>query len=367
MHESKELYATIMAGGKGRRLWPLSTSARPKQFIKFDGKSLLRRTFERIEPLIGADRTLVVTEKGKGEMVLEEVPQLSPENVIEEPTGKNTAPCIGLGGVFSKEKLGLDPENSVMVVLPADHLVQEEEEFRKLLQLAAKTARERDSLVTLGIEPTRPATGYGYIQASSPLEEGEGEDGPLPRRVESFKEKPDLERAEEFLRAGNYFWNSGMFIWKTKTILEAIAKHLPDLSSALKQIGTGLRTEKEEEILKEEYEKLDPISIDYGIMEKAENRALIPASVGWNDVGDWSSVEVLLEKDERGNGFWGRTELREVENSVAYNEEEKPLVCLGGEDLIIVNTEQALLVAPKDKAQDVKGAAIDFDSTSKEE
>ena len=346
------IYGVIMAGGRGRRLWPLSTESRPKQFIKVNGKSLLARTFDRISPLIDPDNVLVVTNKGKGDLVKQDLPELPEENVIEEPMGKNTAPCIGLSAVYASEVLGLEEENSVMVVLPADHLVGRELRFRELLGKAADVAFDKEKLVTLGIRPTRPATGYGYIEAGHPIEGTEDS-----RQVVSFKEKPDYETAEKFVAAGNYYWNSGTFIWRTDQLLDQLNRYMEDLSKGLDRIKQALGDEDARKILKEEYEKFTSTSIDYGLMEKADRRAVIPASVEWSDLGDWPSFEQLLGSDENGNSCQGEVVCEKARDNIVFNDSDKPVVTLGLADTVIVNTSEALLAMSKDSAQEVKRIA----------
>ncbi len=350
------IYAVIMAGGRGRRLWPLSTPSRPKQFIEIDGKSLLARTFDRISPLIDPERVMVVTNKGKGNLVEQDLPQLPARNIIEEPMGKNTAPCIGLSAVYSREILDLDESNSVMVVLPADHLVGKEKRFRELLQLASEVAYDREKLVTLGIRPTNPATGYGYIEAGDVLDGKE-----VPREVLSFTEKPDSATAEEFLAAGNYYWNSGTFIWRTDQLIDNLAEYMPTLSKSLRNIAEALGSPRADEVLNEEYREVSSVSIDYGLMEKADERAVIPASVDWSDLGDWPSFEKLLETDDRGNSTHGKVICDESKDNIVFNDIHKPVVALGISDTVIVNTPDSLLVMNKDKAQEVKRIAREIE------
>ncbi|MEF8849709.1 MAG: mannose-1-phosphate guanylyltransferase [Candidatus Bipolaricaulota bacterium] len=350
------IYAVIMAGGRGRRLWPLSTPSRPKQFVEVNGKSLLARTFDRISSLFDPKRVMVVTNKGKGNLVKEDLPELPEKNIIEEPMGKNTAPCIGLSAIYSREVLELDERNSVMVVLPADHLVGKEKRFRELLQLASETAFNKEKLVTLGIRPTRPATGYGYIEAGDVLEEEE-----LAREVVSFTEKPDSTTAEKFLAAGNYYWNSGTFIWRTDQLLGNLSEYMPELSEGLESIARALGGPGVDEVLREEYEKFSPVSIDYGLMEKAEDRAVIPASVDWSDLGDWPSFEKLLKSDEHGNSSQGKTICQKSENNIVFNDTQKPVVVLGLSETVVVNTPEYLLVMNEDKAQEVKRIAREME------
>ncbi len=352
------VYGVIMAGGRGRRLWPLSTPARPKQFIEVNGKSLLSRTFDRISPLISPENVLVVTNKGKGEMVQEELPELPGNNIIEEPMGKNTAPCIGLSAIYSHKTLDLNDDKSVMIVLPADHLVRREKRFRELMKRASEVAFEGEKFVTLGIEPTEPATGYGYIKAGERLEPGEE-----ARKAESFTEKPDRQTAEEFLAAGNYYWNSGTFIWRTDSLLQGLKKNMNGLYRGLKKIERSLGTGRADEVLKEEYSKFSGTSIDYGLMENVgpDERAVIPASVGWSDLGDWPSFEQLIESDADGNSCHGDVICHSSKKNLIFNDGEKPVVTLGLSDLVVVNTSETVLVMEKGKAQEVKRLAKEFE------
>ncbi|MFP4588947.1 MAG: mannose-1-phosphate guanylyltransferase [Candidatus Bipolaricaulota bacterium] len=343
-----QVYAVIMAGGGGRRLWPLSTAQLPKQFIDFGGTSLLQRTFQRISPLVSADKTLVVTGADMGSLVREQLPSLPSSNVIEEPARKNTAPCIGLGGILSREVLDLPPSRSVMVVSPSDHLITRGEKFRQKLRSAVQLAGRGKYMVTLGIKPDRPATGYGYIRAGEELDH----DG--ARKAVNFTEKPDLEKARTFMRAGCYFWNSGTFIWRTDLLFEKFKTYLPEIFSGLQEIGRAWGGEDQDGVLRERYRGFSSISVDYGLMEKVDDRAVFPSSFGWSDVGDWASVSPLLGEDESGNVVEGRAVADEVCNSVIYNSEDKPVVGLGLEDLIVVNAESGVLVIPKSRVQDLK-------------
>lgn len=345
-------YAVIMAGGRGTRLWPLSTSSKPKQFIDIDGKPLLTRTFDRIQPLVSAENVLVVTGNGYGELVSACLPSLPERNIIEEPTGRNTAPCIGLGAEYAENNLGFDPGKSVMVVLPADHMVARTEKFRKVVQMGADLAYGENNYVTLGIEPTRPDTGYGYIQG------GESIPGFYPaRKAVSFTEKPDREKARSFLESGNYYWNSGMFIWRTDMLQRGLKTHLPEIYSGLKRIGDKINAREESKVLAREYEDFSSISIDYGLMEKASDRAVIPASFGWSDLGDWPSLKLVLDEVKGGNNIRGDGEFISANSNLVYNEDRKPVVLLGVDDLVVANTPDALLVMDKERSQQVKEVA----------
>lgn len=347
--EGFTLYAVVMAGGRGKRLWPLSTPERPKQFIKFGGRSLLKRTYQRITPLVPPDRTLVITGSNQKQLVAEELPDLPGNHIIEEPYRRNTAPCIGLAGGLSETLLALDPTNSIMVVLPADHLVTRPEEFRNVVSLAAEVTYRERQLVTLGIEPTRPATGYGYIEAGEKLPNYE-----QARQVKNFTEKPDQNRARDFLDRGNYYWNSGTFIWRTDTLLNGLKRHLPQLRQAVDKIKQPNSTGLSFSALNRQYRSLDSVSIDYGLLEESADRAVIPSSIGWSDVGDWSSLSSLLNEDASQNLTSGDVRFVDSEDNVCYNSRSKPMVCFGVENLVIVDGPNGLLVMDKRRAEQLK-------------
>lgn len=350
------VYAVIMAGGVGRRLWPLSTSSKPKQFIDIDGQSLLSRTFQRIEPLVPRERILVVTSEAHGELVSKCLPDLPTQNIVEEPVGRNTAPCIGLSAIYSRKHLDLKADSSVMIVLPADHLVKNGSEFRESLSLGSEIAYSEGSYVTLGIEPTEPATGYGYIQAGDSFG-----DYNSAKEVVSFTEKPDYATAKKFLRSGNYFWNSGTFIWRTDSLLQGFKNYLPKVMVGLEDIENSFGMEGKRDVLERVYGNFESISIDYGLMEKAENTVVIPASFGWSDLGDWPSFELVLSERQGGNNCFGNVYFEDSRNNLAYNQADKPVVLLGMDDLVVVNAQNALLVMRKEKAQQVKQIANKFD------
>jgi mannose-1-phosphate guanylyltransferase len=337
------MYAVILAGGSGTRFWPRSRETRPKQLLSLSGSgSLLRRTVARIRPLVPYERILVVAGAALEDGVRKTVPELPEENLILEPVGRNTAPAIGLAALILRRR---DPE-AVMAVLPADHVVQKEDRLLQVLQTGEKIVRDRPFLVTLGITPTRPETGYGYIEQAAPLGEG-------AYRVQCFTEKPDQRTAEEFLRTGRFSWNSGMFLWKAADILAAMQTHSPEMYIELKKIDGALGTKDEAEILRRVYEDMPAESIDYAVMEKARDILVIPVDLGWSDVGSWRALEEVLPQDEQGNTRQGETVLLNTSNSVLMSE-KRLIAAVGVEDLIVVETDDAVLVCRKDQAQEVK-------------
>ncbi len=341
------MYAVIMAGGVGKRFWPKSREKRPKQLLNIVGeRSLIQETVDRLTPLLPLDRVFVVTKASQIDAIREHIPALPLSNLIGEPKGKNTAPCIGLAALFVQR---LDPE-AVMVVLPADHLITDSEAFIQALRVGGRIAAEQDCLVTLGIGPRYAATGYGYIQFNEQLG---ALDGVSWYRVKTFAEKPNRETAERFLESGDFLWNSGIFIWKCKRILQEIEEHLPHLYDGLMEIQADLGSEREGETLKRVYCQIKSISIDYGVMEHAEDVVVLKGAFGWNDLGSWDEVYNLSEKDENHNVFVGPHVAKNVRG--CYVDAPGKLVALMGlENLIIVDTEDVLLVCPRERAQDVQ-------------
>jgi len=340
--------AVIMGGGRGERLWPLSTPERPKQFLALrEGRSLLQETVDRIGPLIPPERTYVVVPREFSDLVQEQL-GIPKENVLVEPMGRNTAPCLGLAAVVLSAK---DPQ-AMMVALPADHVIRDQERFLAVLKAAVKVAKDGEYLVTLGIVPDRPATGYGYIRRGKLLTEVSG----IPIYcAERFVEKPDRAKAERFLADGAYSWNSGMFVWRVDTFLKALAAHMPEMHAGLCEIEAHLGQPDWAETVARVYERLPKVSVDYGVMERASNVAVIPADIGWSDVGDWSALGAVLSADQQGNVIRARHVGVDTEGCVVFAEDPERLVAtVGLKDVVIVETEQGLLVMRKDRAQEVR-------------
>lgn len=353
------MYAVIMAGGVGTRLWPRSRQNMPKQFLDIVAdNTMLQETFLRIEPLVPPDRVFVITNGACARLVHEQIPWLPGKNVIVEPAGRNTAPCIGLAALYLRQ---LDPEG-VMVVLPADHLIREAVHFREVLKVVAEVAQD-DYLVTMGIQPDSPHTGYGYIQRGDAL----GQIGPHSvYKVARFTEKPDEAMARRFLDSGQYYWNSGMFGWKVSAILEAIEVHLPTLHDQLMAIEAALGSQREREVMEEVWQGVESISIDYGVMERADNAAVIPMDVGWSDVGSWATVAELLPKDAEGNVVVGKHIGIDTTGSLLYSS-GRLIATIGLRDIIVVDTGDAVLVCPRARAQEVKDLVDELRRKQKDE
>jgi mannose-1-phosphate guanylyltransferase len=346
---SEHLYAVIMAGGVGSRLWPRSRLATPKQFLDLlDSRTMLQETVDRIEPLIPLDRVLVVAGEDHVETVRSQVPGLPPENMISEPGPRGTAPCIGLAGVILQQR---DPAAS-MAVFPADHRIADAPGFRKAIAAAAQIAQD-DYLVTLGITPDHPHTGYGYIQRGASLGEVQG----LPAyRVRRFTEKPDAAMAQDFLDSGEYYWNGGIFIWRVSSILAEMARLLPQLSGELRSIAGAWDSPDREGKLAAAWERVPRTTIDYGVMEKAARVAVLPVDIGWDDVGNWTSLSGLLESDAAGNVLRGkgRSLLLDCADTYLYSSTGRLVTLVGVEGFVVVDTDDALLICPKEHAQDVR-------------
>lgn len=340
-------YAVIMAGGVGTRFWPRSRKSNPKQFLNLFGETtMIQQTVERLNGYIDPARVVVVTNQNYIDVVKKQLPNIDPSFIIGEPVARNTAPCIASAAALLHKE---DPE-SVMVVLPADHRIGNPEAFKNALQVAVETAKRNNSLVTLGIKPHRAETGYGYIQRTM-KSDIDGLSLPV-FNVQQFTEKPDEDTAAQFLASGNFLWNSGIFIWKARVILEAFKKHIPDIykeAKALEKSGFS------EEDIRKFYQACPSISIDYGIMEKAEKVHVVPGDFDWNDVGSWKAVHELSDKDADGNASV-RAESLFVNSSGNYvSTKDKKLVAFAGVDNVaLVETDDAILVVNLDQAQDVK-------------
>ena len=340
-------FAVIMAGGRGERFWPLSRMAKPKQFLNLIGeKTLLQLTVERIKDLVGISDTYVVAGAEFKEIILAQVPQLPEENIIIEPFGRDTAAAIGLAALV----LGQKNPREVMIVLPADHYIGNVRHFQEVLRSAAATAGRGDKIVTLGITPHSPETGYGYIHRGELADTFAG----IPAyQAVRFMEKPDRARALEFLSSGEYLWNSGMFVWRIDMIRGMIEKHLPSLADGLKEIEDSLGTDLHPKTVEKVYSGLTKVSIDYGIMERADNVFVIPCDFGWDDIGSWTALERYVEKDEHGNVLDGAGVLLDTVNTYVTSK-DKTVALLGVKDLIIINDDDSLLICHKKRTQEIK-------------
>ncbi|MFH0734415.1 MAG: mannose-1-phosphate guanylyltransferase [bacterium] len=344
-----ELYVCIMAGGVGSRFWPRSKQRRPKQLIQIFGHhSMIKDTVNRLEGLVPNERIFIVTNKVQKTKVMEELPFIPEANIIDEPFGKNTAACIGLASIIIAKK----NKNAVILTLPADHLIKEKELFQNTLIKAAEFANKGEGLLTIGIKPTKPETGYGYIQIEEELIEND------VHKVLTFAEKPNVSTAERFIESGDFLWNSGMFIWRVDAILNEIKFLMPELYSGLQEISKSIDDEEYEKVLPAVYGKLKSISIDYGIMERSKNVYLIKGNFSWNDVGSWEAVYELSEKDNFANAKTGEVYLESTTGSFIYNPKKFTAV-VGVKDLIIIETDDALLICNRKNAQDVKNV-VDY-------
>lgn len=341
------LHVVIMAGGGGTRLWPLSTPKRPKQFLAFaGGRSMLSMTLDRVETLAPPEATWIVTMADQKDAVMQEITTFPEKNVLLEPMARNTAAAIGLSAVHI---LRDDPE-AVMAVLPADHLVRNTDAFCESLRAAETVSRETDAIVTLGIQPTRPETGYGYIERG----EGEPVHGALP--VKRFREKPNRETAEAFLEAGDFYWNGGIFVAKAARLLDELKRHVPQTHETLFRVRDALDRGDADEV-EALYASLEAISIDYAVMERADNVRVIPASFDWSDVGGYEELLRLSAEGEGRNATQGEVLLEEVRGSYVRNETDLPLAVVGVENLVVVATEEGLLVTTVSASQHVKRAS----------
>ena len=337
-------YCVIMAGGVGTRFWPKSRKSNPKQFLDIlgTGKSFIRATYERFLPLVPSENFLVVTNQSYKDLVLEHIPELKEDQVLCEPIGRNTAPCIAYAAYRLKKS---DPD-AQMIVTPADHLVLNETEFHSTISECLEFVANSDALMTVGIKPTRPETGYGYIQKSN---------SDLISRVKCFTEKPNLELAQTFVECGEFFWNSGIFIWKVKSIVDAFEKFLPEHHALFSSIIDSLGTSQESEAIAQVFSECKSISIDYGVMEKAENVYVRCSDFGWSDVGTWGSVYQLTRKDAYANArSHDGCYLYNTRNSIISIPKDKIAVVNGLKDYIIVDTDDVLLICPRSEEQIIK-------------
>jgi len=335
------VYAIIMAGGRGERFWPLSTEEKPKPYLRLFGeKSLFQATVERITPFIPEERIFPVLSRQHLSKALEQVPTLPKSNYIIEPEGKDTAACIGLASLYLEK---LDPE-AITVVLPADHYISNNEEFISGLKQGIEFLKNKNRIVIIGIKPTRPETDYGYLEIGKEL-------GPGIFEVNKFLEKPVLAKAKEFL-AREYQWNSGIFIWRNFLIQSLILRFMPELWRALSRIRESIGKQDEEDVLKMEYKKLEKVSIDYGVLEKAEDKVAVLAKFCWDDVSNWAALS-RIKKEEFGNVSIGEHKAIDTQNCIVYTN-GTPITTLGLSDLVIVSANNKILVSSKERAHQIK-------------
>lgn len=359
-----KLNALIMAGGEGKRFWPLSKKSNPKQFLSLVGeKSLIRQTVDRILPLISIDNIYVVTGEMYEDITLKHIPELPKQNLILEPNGKNTAPCIA----YSSIKIDQVNKDSVTVVLPADHVIGEGDEFREALRFAAEVAdtkldNDQYPLITLGITPTTPETGYGYIRETD--KKIVSSNNFTAYKVDKFTEKPDLETALSFLDLGGYYWNSGIFVWRNSSIISAFYQLIPSWQSSMEDISKNVGGALEKDSVGKFYDMLSPGSIDKLILEHSQNSLVIPISFPWSDVGSWSALDEYLRKNNSENVVRGKSISIDSSNCLVYGT-EKLIALVGVDNLVVVESEDSILVLDKDKSQDVKKVVEEIDENSK--
>lgn len=349
------LCALIMAGGKGERFWPLSTDEKPKQFLKLLGEeTMIQMTVKRLKPLIPIEKIFVVTAKRYVDLIKEQLPELPERNIIIEPVGRNTAPCIGLSA-FHINKYYRD---ATIAVLPADHLIVDDDNFRNIINKGYNFIKtNNDAIVTIGMKPDRPETGYGYIKLIQEgnrdlVKDNEHDDTTKIYKVDKFVEKPNIDIAKEYLANGGYLWNGGMFIWKCSTILQLTEKFLNNTYKVLSEIAVASE-EDFESVLESKYSEVENISVDYGIMERAENIYVIPSEFGWDDIGTWYSVERYREKDQDNNVCVGDIKSIDSKNNILVGK-DKPIVIVGLDDVFVVESDEVIFVGKKENIKNIK-------------
>ncbi len=338
-------YGVILAGGGGTRFWPLSRKELPKQLLNLTGKDLMvNETIDRLEGNIEKDDIFVVTNISQAEIMYNATAgRIRKDHVLAEPAARNTSACIGYAAMEILQKYG----DGIMCILPSDHYIREIAVYKKVIADAMHIAEETDALVTIGIQPTYPSTGYGYIcHEASKIND-------CYYNVVNFVEKPNLQTAKKYLLSGDYLWNSGMFVWKASVIMRYFEKLLPDVYNCLQKIGASMNTESEKGVINEIYPAIPKISIDYGIMERADNVLVLEGSFGWSDVGSWDALEALYDKDEYGNIIYGEQVHIDTHDCIIYAK-NKLVTTIGLENIIVVETEDAVLVCDKNRAQEVR-------------
>ncbi len=336
-------YCVIMAGGIGSRFWPKSRVERPKQFIDIlgRGKTFIRDTYERFLPIVPPENMIVVTNRRYHDLVIESIPELAENQILCEPIGRNTAPCIAYAAFYIK---AINP-NANMIVTPSDHFISDPEAFRDVVKSSLEFIDGRENLMTIGIEPSYPECGYGYIQREC--------DNTISP-VKSFSEKPSVEIAQTFLESGDFMWNSGLFIWSCEAIHKALKSHLPDLYTLFESMSDKFATAEQDEAVDKIFAHCRPISIDYGVMEKADNVYVHRGYFGWSDVGTWNSVHQLIDHDSYGNSCSDNHFLFDSNNTMISTSKDKIAVVSGLNDYIVVDTDDVLMICRKSEDQDIK-------------
>lgn len=342
-----DIYAVIMAGGKGERFWPMSREEKPKQMLNLFGEiSLIEQTVMRLNLFLPFEQILIVTNQKYVMQIQKLLPQLPEENIIGEPMGRDTAPCVALAAGIVKAKSG--GEEAVMFLLPSDHCIVNVNALIKDFGSMAEFARTHCALVTIGIKPNFPSSDYGYIECAESIE------GSNAFQVRCFREKPDRKTAEEFLKSGNFMWNSGMFAWRVSTILKEIKKNAPELALLAENITKAWGTDEFPEIFKREYENSPRISIDYAVMEKAEKILVLPASFDWDDIGNWTALRNHIKQDDNNNVVHGNAELVDCRNCIIYVEDEHLISGIDLDNLVIIKTADATLVCKDTSTSRIK-------------
>ena len=344
---NKNYYAILMAGGVGSRFWPVSTAEFPKQFHDMlgAGSTLIQKTFSRLSKLIPEENILILTNEKYNDIVLEQLPMVKQKQVLLEPAMRNTAPCI----LYASLKIKKMNPNAVMVVAPSDHWIEDETAFSNDLKSCFDFCSSENAMMTLGIQPTFPNTGFGYIEYDK------NDKNPI-KKVNQFREKPDYQTAKNFLEAGNFLWNGGIFIWSVKTILEAFGKFQPQMNALFLEGLESYNTQDEKAFIEANYELSENISIDYAVMENAVNVYVLPATFDWNDLGTWGSLHEKLDKDENNNSVVNaNVVLNNSNNNIISTSKDKLVIIDGLEDFIVVDKDNILLIYPKSKEQEIKG------------
>lgn len=338
-------YAVIMAGGVGSRFWPMSTQDFPKQFHDMlgTGQSLIQRTYERINTLVPSENLFIATNQRYEQLVLAQLPKASEKQLLLEPAMRNTAPCI----LYAALKIYDQNPDAVMLIAPSDHWIEKETVFIDNIRTSFEACSEKDILMTLGIQPSHPNTGYGYIQFE--------DETTAIKKVKNFTEKPNLQTAEQFLASGDYLWNAGIFVWSAKSIIKAFQSHLPDMIGILDDGERVYNTDFEDDFINSNYAKCENISIDFGIMERADNVFVLPVDFGWNDLGTWGSLYHKLDKDEQQNATVGVDAIfRDANGNMISSKNGKKVVIQGLQDFIVVEKDDVLLICPREAEQDIK-------------
>ncbi len=348
------LYAVIMAGGSGTRFWPKSRRDRPKQLLRLYGDAtMIQQTVARIAPLVPPERTLIVTGADQADATRSQLPGLPAQNIIAEPAPRDTAPCVALAAGIIRSRSQARDSQATMIVMPADHVIEPPEAFRATVEAAVSVIdQDPAALVTFGIKPTHPETGYGYIERGTLLEKTAG--GIPVYEVVQFREKPDRATAEAFLAAGTFAWNAGIFVWRAQTILDELKTHRPNLALALDPIFQALGTSQYAETLARHFPSLERVPIDKAVMEHSRRVRVLEVPYRWNDVGDWRAVASLLEPDSSGNATHGPVLARDTTDSIIISDDDGLIATLGVDNLVIVHSGKATLVARKDQLDKLK-------------